>query len=113
MPKEVIAWPHSEESNSWNELGEVTGKVMITSPRLTLHWSTLSSSDMELSGGVSLSILPYPPVSKEDYDQATCWPPPPETPQDELYTANLERDQLNRLIRLLRKARDAAYGRDE
>jgi hypothetical protein len=33
--------------------------------------------------------------------------------RDGLYTENLDRSAINRLIRLLRKARDGSYGRDE
>jgi hypothetical protein len=110
MPKEVIAHPRCEESNEWNEAGEVTGRVMVTTPRLTLHWSALNSTELALNGGVSLSIGSFPAVSMEEFGAAKCWPPEPEREQ---YTAELDRGQLNKLILLLRKARDAAYGRDE
>jgi hypothetical protein len=110
MPKEVIAHSRSVESNAWNEVGEVTGKVMTTSPRLTLHWSTLTSTELDLTGSVSLSIACYPPVSLEEYAAAQSWPP---EPLGEYYTNELDRDQINKLIRLLRKARNAAYGADE
>lgn len=39
-----------------------------------------------------------------DYDE-------PKTPRPGVYS-DLDRDQINRLIRALRKARDAAYGAD-
>ena len=110
MPKEVIAYCRCEEGNEWNEAGEVVGKVMTTTPRLTLHWSTLSSTELDLEGSVSLSIACYPTVTAEAYAAAVCWPP---EPSGEYYTAGLDRDELNKLIRLLRRARDAAYGRDE
>lgn len=110
MPKEVIAHPRAEESREWNEHGEVTGKVMTTTPRLTLHWSALSSSELDLTGSVSLSVACFPTVTPGEYEKATCWPP---EPLGEYYTAGLDRDQINKLIRLLRKARNAAYGADE
>lgn len=110
MPKEVIAHPRCDKQNEWNEAGEVTGQVMTTTPQLTLHWSALSSTELELTGGVQLSIKAFPVMSMAEYDAAKCWPPEGELEQ---YTANLDRDQLNRLIRTLRKARNAAYGVDE
>lgn len=110
MPKEVIAFPRCEEANEWNEVGESIGKIMATTPRLTLHWSALHSTEDDLCGGVQLSVACYPPTSLEEYKAARSWPP---EPLSENYTENLTRDQLNRLIRLLRRARDAAYGGDE
>lgn len=110
MPREIIAHPRCVESNEWNEVGEVTGKVMVTEPRLTLHWSALSSTEMDLTGGVQLGVTWFPTVPLAEYEAAKCWP---QEGEPERFTANLDRDQLNKLIRLLRKARNAAYGADE
>lgn len=110
MPREVIAHARSEEQNEWNAAGEVTGKVMTISPQLTLHWSALSSTELDLTGGVQLGLKTFPVTSIDEYNAAKSWPPEGDPEQ---YTANLDRDQLNKLIRLLRKARNAAYGADE
>jgi hypothetical protein len=110
MPKEVIAYAAPVERPSWDAEGVKTGSVMCTDPRLTLHWSALNSSELDLHGGVSLSIASYPVLTVEEYAELKCWPPEPEFEQ---HTAPLDREAINKLIRLLRKARDVAYGRDE
>lgn len=110
MPKEVIIHPVPVERPNFDAEGNKIGVSMCTDPRLTLHWSSLNSTELDLHGGVSLSITSYPVVSAEQYAEAKSWPPEPEFEQ---YTAEMGREAINKLIRLLRKARDAAYGRDE
>ncbi len=110
MPKEVIIHPVTQERPSFDTEGNKTGISMCIDPRLTLHWSTLNSTELDLHGSVSLSVTSYPVLSAEQYAEAKSWPPEPEFEQ---YTAAMDREAINKLIRLLRKARDAAYGRDE
>lgn len=110
MPKEVINHSETREQHSYDDDGKQAGTNMCVDPRLTLHWSTLNSTELRLHGGVSLSITSYPVLSIDEYNEAESWPPPATVEQ---YTHELDRETLNKLIRLLRKARDAAYGRDE
>ena len=109
MPKEVITFGPSEERGVYDADGVKTGSVMCCDPRLALHWSTLNSTELDLHGGVSLSVMAFPSVPLAEYQEMKSWPP---TASDEVYIS-LDRAEINKLIRLLRRARDAAYGGDE
>lgn len=107
MPKEVIT--HAKSVDVVNGPPGSKDMNVITNPQLTLHWSSFKSTEDEYHGVVQLSVVTYPTVSKDEWREALSWPPPSES---EVYSAVMSRDDINRLIRLLRRARDAAYGGD-
>lgn len=112
MPKEIIQHPNMIQLHSGSSDGEgnTTEEItFVTEPRLTVHWSNaLATGDFDANGEVRLSVANYAPRTEEEVHGAE-WPPETDT---EIFTANLDRAALNRLIHAARRARDAAYGKD-
>jgi hypothetical protein len=111
MPKEVIQHPDSTDVRLGSTGGEEQVNVY-TSPALTVRWgsSHTGSGGHTVPGDVQITISEFPVISKAEFHEAKSWPP---DPSRETHSAGLDRAQLNALIKVLRRARDQAFGRDE
>ncbi len=115
MPKEQINYPtptlthHScGLAGDSNDDGPCTCTPTMDSwPALFVRWH---AAGHDRTGNVQISLAEYPKLTQAEYDELNQWPP---TPASETYSASLTRSELNDLIRMLRRARDQAYGRDE
>lgn len=107
MPKEVIT--HAESYDTRGRGGELAD--IHTGPSLSVRWENSHQGSAKTSpGDVMVAVSLYPTVTREEFRAAKSWPPSPER---EILCGPLDRAQLNKLIRTLRRARDAAFGRDE
>lgn len=132
MPKEIIAHPLVEHQHlkyeehdcptpdhfpcACNEIG-----VTRTWPTLAVRWQRGGSTDPngDDSAHVGITLTEFEQIPWAEYwDQAGCvdrrtaekiTPPV----KEEHYSRTLTRAEVNTLIAVLRRARDAAYGRDE
>jgi hypothetical protein len=112
MPKEQINFAH------WRKMlhglpglpglrGSDEGATAEMDDILYVRWHDGS----QVKGYVQLTVVSHEPQPWEDYEGADCWPP--NNTATERFLPPLSRDELNRLIRVLRRARDSAFGRDE
>lgn len=110
MPKEQINFPH------WRKMtrglpgqevsdDEATAEIDDT---LVVRWH----DNTLVEGYVQMSIVGRAPIPWNDFDEDAESGPVLNTP-DERFTPVLSRSDINRLIKVLRRARDSAYGRDE
>lgn len=111
MPKEVIQRADSCDVR----VGSTDGGEQVnvyTSPQVSVRWGSArtATDGHTVPGDVHIDISEYPVVSKAEFNEAKSWPPDPERVS---YGPELDRAALNKLIRTLRRARDAAFGRDE
>lgn len=108
MPKEIIQHPRLVEMTT-RLPGDDGETVFIIEPQMAVRWSSaLATDNFETTGEVRLSVADYANRTAGEI-HATPWPPEPDK---ELITASLDRAAINRLITALRRARDAAYGKD-
>lgn len=111
MPKEQVNFPQpvfTHHSCTFPPDGECTCTPTWDSrPALFVRWNNYED---DRTGVVQLSLEQYPSFTNEEYEAQRQWPPAPER---ELYSENLTRSELNKLIKFLRRARDQAYGTDE
>lgn len=107
MPKEVINHPESHDTRGPD--GEIV--MVYTNPSVSVHWGNVYQGGREaVPGNVVLQLSEFPSVTGEEFKAAESWPPPPER---EITAGPFSREQINKLIKTLRRARDAAFGRDE
>jgi hypothetical protein len=106
MPKETITHP-----DSWNTT-DPDGRVEVhTGLGLAVRWGSVSQGGLDVvPGDVMLAVAEYATITGEEFQAAKSWPPAPER---EIFVGPLTREQLNKLIRVLRRARDQAFGKDE
>lgn len=109
MPKEQINYPlwrktlHGLPGLS----GSDEGATADIDPVLMVRWHDGSA----VEGHVQLSIVRQETQLWKDFEEAESWPPGNST--SERYSPVLSREEINRLIKTLRRARDSAYGHDE
>lgn len=112
MPREQITYPSAKPfmiDSDGNEL-ELTANVparfkVLCDPELHVNWMPESS---DLGGHVQLSLNMEAVFLKHRAAGLTD-----DVSHAAIYTPTLSRQELNKLIRVLRVARDKAYGRDE
>lgn len=102
MPREQITYP--EVGQRIGDNGQPAGMYESDHPLLHVAWT---SSRGDVPGHVQVALQAQPPylaqlVADISGAQSTL-----------LHTGVLDRHAINRAIRALRRARDAAYGRDE
>lgn len=110
MPKEQVMtakWEKFTRDALDSDGGEEFG---LTYPEVYVRWAGGGVGN----GNVQLHMVPYPetPWKKLRVREDGCpsvWP----APKDEVFSGVLTRRDINNLIKVLRRARDAAYGRDE
>ena len=110
MPKEQINFP------AWQKTlhglpalaGSDEGATADVDDTMFVRWNASDDGD----GYIQLTFVHYEPQPWVDYEAAVAWPPG-DLSASERYYGPLSRSEINRLIRVLRRARDAAYGRDE
>jgi len=117
MPKEQINHPQTSQMHYSCGLEPcVCTPKAHTDPALFVRWAT---DGHDRHGNVQVSLLEYDKPAWDEWlagygelaAKSDRIPVPP--PADERFSAVLSRSELNDLIRVLRKARDQAYGRDE
>lgn len=128
MPKEIIAhalvtrdaWPREEHNCptpeifpcACNEVG-----VTRTWPALAVRWRRGGEKmpDGVDSAHVGITLTEYEQMPWAEYWERHSTQNTPVTPpvKEEHYGRTLTRAEINHLIAVLRRARDAAYGRDE
>jgi hypothetical protein len=128
MPKEIIAhplvlrdvWPNEEHGCptpevfpcACNEVG-----VTRTWPTLTVRWQrgggTLPDGSDTAHVGITLTEFEKIPWAEHWERHSTQTEPVTPPVKEEHYSRTLTRTEVNVLIATLRRARDAAYGRDE
>lgn len=109
MPKEQINYPRTEKIyvDSSIDSPREEDAVAHVDPALIVHWNPAGD---DRSGLVQVSTVKYDQVKWSEYDEAPAWP---REPSAELFSPPLSRSEINAMIRVLRRARDQAYGRDE
>lgn len=118
MPREQINYPRVDERIEWNpdkDGGDTPGAwlgadgvavpangepIIITPPTLHVGWHRESWVQLSIEGDVS-------------YFRFAAENPDATGERSTVYTEPLSRDEINKLIRSLRKARDQVFGRDE
>lgn len=128
MPKEIIAhplvtrdvWPREEHDCptpdvfpcACNEVG-----VTRTWPALAVRWRRGGESmpDGADSAHVGMTLTEYEQMPWAEYwqDASTTTEAVYPAVKEEHHSRTLTRSEINRLIAVLRRARDQAYGRDE
>jgi len=120
MPKEQINHPQTSKmhySCALDDPGPCTcAPKAHTDPALFVRWA---ADGHDRTGNVQVSLLEYAKPAWDEwidgYGELAAKSeriPVPE-PSAEYFSAVLSRSELNDLIRVLRRARDQAYGRDE
>ena len=118
MPKEYINWPQPERiayARTQEELdaGLPAIDTLPPAPRIGLHWQT--DGEVQLSFDVDWDVLQEMVKTRQENAEAG-WLGADEgnfPNRHVFYTGQLDRPDLNRLIKHVRRARDAAYGSDE
>ena len=128
MPKETIAhplvtrdvWPREEHDCKTPEIFPCACPevgVTRTWPALNVRWRRGGETDPngDDSAHVGITLTEYEPMPWFDYWERNNSQTEPVLPavKEEHYSRTLTRAEINRLIAVLRRARDAAYGRDE
>jgi hypothetical protein len=99
MPREQINYPSAVMETS-EASGTPATVVQPADPALHVNWST--------AGHVQVAFEADPSYLKIALDA-----PNEADGRTSMYSPVLERGEINKLIRVLRRARDQAYGRDE
>lgn len=114
MPREQINYPNTTGiviDNKGNEHVYIEGiplpdgSIVFTDPSLNVNWQT---QNPDIPGHVQLSLS-----MESAYLKSLAHSLDPTVTHTAIYTPVLSRKELNKLIRVLRVARDKAYGRDE
>lgn len=112
MPKEKINHPGWYKTQLDAMPGDVLESdataVATTDPALSVRWHR--NGDTNMPGHVQIAFETYPAAPWSEFATADCWPT---REPDEVFSPVLTRSEINDLIRVLRRARDQAYGRDE
>ena len=99
MPREQINYP-----GAWYEADAKTGESKLVAPAdpaVHVAWTPNPGCHVQLAIEADPGAMTERAQSAEGDDRAF------------IYSPNLERQELNKLIRVLRRARDQAYGKDE
>jgi hypothetical protein len=115
MPKEQVMSAKWEKffTGNLNKAGEPDTPdepYGSTYPEMYVRWAAGGVG----GGNVQVHMVPYPnttwhDLKVDDEGHPVVWP----APKDEVFSGVLTRQDINNLIRVLRRARDSAYGRDE
>lgn len=119
MPKEQITFSKVEKIHRDCEPGDACSPsctvVAESYPALYVRWG---ADGHDRTGNVQVSLLKYEQptwdewIASDPYEQTeTAYPTPPIA--GEFFSQVLSRSEINELIKVLRRARDQAYGRDE
>ena len=112
MPKEQINFPQWRKHVSGlpGTIGHDTDEYATAEidDVLVVRWHDNSL----VEGYVQMSLVAQEPMPWADYDEDAHSGPVLNT-ATERFTPVLSRSDINRLIKVLRRARDSAYGRDE
>lgn len=107
MPKEQVMtakWEKFTRDALDSDGGEEIG---LTYPEVYVRWAAGGF------GNVQIHMVPYPETPWADLKvrdgHPVVWP----APEKEVFSGVLSRNDINNLIRVLRRARDSAYGHDE
>lgn len=114
MPKEQINYPRPVEMH--HDCGLDDGKCTCTPtadtmPTVAVRWGDAND------GNVQLVLMEHEQpawadwIATKPWDGPLAYPAPPV--EHERHSAVLGRRDINKLIQVLRRARDQAYGRDE
>lgn len=101
MPREQINFPQLLEPTKDCPATPAPGIKVWRDPALHVSWHPGSHVQIAVEMDVSYARM------------AVEAPTDGEAERTEVFVPPLTRDELNKLIRALRKARDSAYGRDE
>jgi hypothetical protein len=107
MPKEHVMgarWHKFTRGALDSDGGEEYG---MTGPEMYIHWGNVND------GNVQICLTPYPETPWEELKMRDGFPVVSPAPGAELYSGVLSRKDINHLIKVLRRARDSAYGHDE
>lgn len=119
MPKEQINYPRPVEVHQSCGLPTDTGDdgpctctpIAETMPTVALRWGDVNDGNVQ----IVLMVHEQPAwadwIATKPWDGPSAFPAPPVT--KERHSAVLLRKDVNKLIQVLRRARDQAYGRDE
>lgn len=100
MPREQINYPGAQVQTDL-----ATGKletIAAAEPALHVNWHPAPAGHVQVAFEADPSYLKIALESPNEENGRTS-----------MYSPVLERAEINKLIRVLRRARDAAYGRDE
>lgn len=103
MPKEQINFPEAQQTHAAVMDGGVVTEqstTTYTDPAVHVNWHAAGT---DRGGHVQVSLE----CDRSYYEQF------PDEVRGERYSPVLSRSEVNKLIRILRRARDQAYGRDE
>jgi len=111
MPREQINFPAPlEPSQDWNGTPPPVHGEAWPEPELNVSWTRAADHG---PGNVQVSLL-LPTAYVEHLAKSLADPDSPAGVSGiGAFSPSLPRDELNRLIRTLRRARDQAYGADE
>jgi hypothetical protein len=74
-------------------------------PEVYVRWTPDSFVQLSMA---HYETVPWSTLRADDFGNPSSWPASSDT-----FSGVLDRPEINKLIRTLRRARDAAYGRDE
>lgn len=100
MPREQINYPAAVMETGAD--GGAPSVIKAAGPALHVSWHASPA------GTVQIRFDANP-----DFIQEAADFPDPETGRSAMYTDELTRAEINKMIRTLRRARDQAYGKDE
>lgn len=102
MPKEQITFARVQEGVTGSTDPDVpTVTLTRIDPEIRIVWNRESYVQLEFEADVSF----FDSLAKSENG--------PDVSRISAYTPSLTREEINRFIRVLRRARDAAYGKDE
>lgn len=119
MPKEQINYPRTKKvhQSCFAPAGDgeegpcICTPLAETWPTVAVRWGDVNDGNVQLV----LMVHEQPAwddwVATKPWDGPSAYPAPPVV--DERHSAVLSRKDVNKLIQVLRRARDQAYGRDE
>lgn len=119
MPKEQINWPRVQKMHHSCVIDDETCICTPTAetwPTVSVRWGAGGHDRLDISN-VQIALLVHEQpawdewVASDPWGGETAWPAPPV--KEEINSAVLSRSEINKLIKVLRRARDQAYGTDE
>lgn len=125
MPKEQITWPQAVQLGPPCEHTEIPcscPRIADTWPQVNVRWA---AAGHDRYGNVQISLVEYEKPTWDEYstrlEQALNEVSERMAVRDgdilkeekETFSAVLSRSEINEFIKVLRRARDQAYGRDE
>lgn len=122
MPKEQINWPRVQKTHHGPPDEHISDGVCPctptaeTQPTVFVRWGAGGHDRLDISNvQIMLAVHEQPAwdewIADDPWSGPTAWPAP--RVKEEVPSAVLSRSEINKLIKVLRRARDQAYGTDE